>query len=101
MSTLLHGTFVAKAHNFPGMDKTTALHHLPELYARALLLHEEGLDEEAIADRLGIPVEAVQPCLRVGQLKLASVLVTDQEPTEQNQNQEPPLVLDPLERGGN
>ncbi|MEO7803835.1 MAG: sigma-70 region 4 domain-containing protein [Actinomycetota bacterium] len=61
------------------MDKTTALHHLPELYARALLLHEEGLDHHSIAERLGIPVEAVEPCLLVGELKLESVLIPQPE----------------------
>lgn len=64
------------------MDRATALKRLPELYARALLLKEEGLDEEAIAERLGIPEEAVGPALRVAELKLARIVMNGRGSTK-------------------
>lgn len=55
-------------------DRSAALRLLPELYARALQLKDEGLDEAAMSERLNIPLEAVGPCIRVAKLMLARIL---------------------------
>lgn len=70
------------------MDRKTALRHLPELYARALMLKEEGLSEAQIAARLEIPEEAVGPCLTVAEAKLLRI-VTD-GPEDRRKDKEKP-----------
>lgn len=55
------------------MDRSRAIDLLPEAYAEALRLQEEGLDD-LIPERLGIPPEAVGPLLRLARAKLAALL---------------------------
>jgi DNA-directed RNA polymerase specialized sigma24 family protein len=56
------------------MDRTVAIAELPEAYATAVRLADDGVDEKAIAAELGIEVEAVGPLLRVAHAKLAHTL---------------------------
>jgi hypothetical protein len=57
----------------PTMDQEQALRELPEMYAAALRLPDAGLDDDAIAGRLGLPVEGIPPLLRIAGAKLATV----------------------------
>jgi hypothetical protein len=56
------------------MDRTAAIAELPNAYATALRLRDEKLDDEAIAARLGIEVDAVAPLLRIAVAKLDGIL---------------------------
>jgi hypothetical protein len=56
------------------MDRTAAIAELPEVYATALRLRDEHVDRAAIANRLGIEIEAVEPLLRVAVAKLGGIL---------------------------
>lgn len=58
------------------MDRAAAIAELPEAYATALRLTDDGADDKAIAEQLGIAEEAVGPLLRVASAKLAHVLTT-------------------------
>lgn len=58
------------------MDRAAAIGELPEAYAKAIRLADDGLEHEEIAERLGIAVESVGPLLRVAGAKLAHVLTT-------------------------
>jgi hypothetical protein len=51
-----------------------ALHRLPAAYALALRLRAAGIDDVALADRLGIEPEAVVPLMAVADAKLAALL---------------------------
>ncbi len=62
------------------MDRATAIRRLPEPYAAALKLHDEGFDD-LIADRLDIEPEAVRTLLRLAEAKLAR-LVDEIEPAK-------------------
>ena len=63
------------------MDRSTAIGQLPEAYATALRLQEEGHDDKAIADQLGLAVEAVGPLLRMAAAKLRTLLTASGEGT--------------------
>jgi DNA-directed RNA polymerase specialized sigma24 family protein len=54
-----------------------ALERLPATYAEALRLREHGETDEAIAARLGIEPEAVEPLVRVAEAKLAALVDPD------------------------
>lgn len=54
------------------MDRSRAIGLLPEAYAEALQLDENGL-AHLIPERLGIPTEAVGPLLRLARAKLAAL----------------------------
>jgi DNA-directed RNA polymerase specialized sigma24 family protein len=56
------------------MDQEQALCELPEMYAAALRLRDAGLDDDAIAAQLTMPVEGVPPLLRIAAAKLATVM---------------------------
>jgi len=56
------------------VDQALALQRLPEVYAAALRLRDAGLDEDAIADELGMERAAVEPLLRVAEAKLAALI---------------------------
>jgi DNA-directed RNA polymerase specialized sigma24 family protein len=56
----------------PGDDR--ALDRLPATYAEVLRLHEGGEDAEAIAGKVGIEPEAVEPLVRVARAKLAALV---------------------------
>ena len=54
---------------------------LPEAYATALRLQDEGHDDKAIADQLGLAAEAVEPLLRMAAAKLCTLLAASEEGT--------------------
>jgi DNA-directed RNA polymerase specialized sigma24 family protein len=56
------------------MDRMDALAELPETYATALRLRDRNLNNEAIAEHLGIGIEGVQTLLRVADAKLKRLL---------------------------
>lgn len=56
------------------MDRAAAIAELPEAYAAALRARDEHLNNQDIAARLGIEVEAVAPLLRLAAAKLGSIL---------------------------
>jgi DNA-directed RNA polymerase specialized sigma24 family protein len=49
------------------------LERLPATYAEVMRLREHGETDEAIAARLGIEPEAVEPLVRIGEAKLAAL----------------------------
>jgi DNA-directed RNA polymerase specialized sigma24 family protein len=59
------------------VDRTAAIAELPEAYAAALRLRDAGLDDDAIAARLGIEVAGVEPLLRLAAAKLRGILSAD------------------------
>jgi DNA-directed RNA polymerase specialized sigma24 family protein len=56
------------------MDRAAAIAELPEAYATAVQLVDAGVNEEQIAEQIGIELEAVGPLLRVARAKLARAL---------------------------
>ena len=56
------------------MDAQRAIEFLPEPYAKALTLKEQGLSIDEIATGLGIAAESVDPCLKLAEAKLAKLL---------------------------
>jgi DNA-directed RNA polymerase specialized sigma24 family protein len=60
------------------MDRGTAIDSLPEAYANALRLCDQGHDNEAIAARLNLPKEAVGPLLRLAAAKLQAILTANE-----------------------
>jgi DNA-directed RNA polymerase specialized sigma24 family protein len=56
------------------MDRAEALELLPESYARALTLRENGRCPADIAEELDIVVEAVAPLLHIAEAKLTHLL---------------------------
>jgi DNA-directed RNA polymerase specialized sigma24 family protein len=81
------------------MDGTAAYAELPEPYAVALQLHDEGVSDEAIAARLGIEPEAVGPLLRLGAAKLARLL-GQRDALNEEQPEPPAQRPSAAERGG-
>ena len=63
------------------MDRSTAIDRLPEAYANALRLYDQGHDNQAIAARLDVPPEAVGPLLRLAAAKLQTILAANDEHT--------------------
>ena len=63
------------------MDRNTAIDRLPEAYAAALRLQDEGHDDNAIAARLDLAPAAIGPLLRVAAAKLNSILAAGEEGT--------------------
>jgi DNA-directed RNA polymerase specialized sigma24 family protein len=60
------------------MDRGTAIDRLPEAYANALRLCDQGHDNEAIAARLHLAPEAVGPLLRLAAAKLQTILAANE-----------------------
>jgi len=60
------------------MDRGTAIDCLPEAYANALRLYDQGHDNEAIAARLNLPPEAVGPLLRLAAAILQTILAANE-----------------------
>ena len=56
------------------MNRERALDELPDVYARALRLRDQGQPPHVIAAALGVPEQAVGPLLRLGEAKLARLL---------------------------
>lgn len=63
------------------MDRSTAIDRLPQAYAAALRLQDEGHDDNAIADRLEMTPAAAGPLLRVASAKLHAILAAGEEGT--------------------
>ncbi|HEX2382371.1 MAG TPA: hypothetical protein VHI95_07035 [Acidimicrobiales bacterium] len=66
------------------MRRSIAIGLLPPVHARALVLAEEGLDTEELADQLDLDPSAVGPLLRVAMAKLDALLAIDEPPTSRN-----------------
>lgn len=56
------------------MDRAEAVRLLPEAYARALTLRDQGCDHAGIAAALGVVPEAIGPLLRLADAKLQLLL---------------------------
>jgi DNA-directed RNA polymerase specialized sigma24 family protein len=65
------------------MDRAEAVRLLPEKYARALVLRDQGYDDARIAAALGIVPEAIGPLLRLAEAKLQQLLDNPPEADEQ------------------
>ena len=63
------------------MDRSTAIDRLPEAYANALRLYDQGHNDQAIAACFGIAPEPVGPLLRLSAAKLHSMLAANDERT--------------------
>lgn len=59
------------------MDRTAALGALPRTYALALVWSGEGVPAAEVAERLGVPQEAIGPLLRIAEAKLARLVSDD------------------------
>lgn len=59
------------------MDRVAALELLPEVYARALRLQEDGVDRAEIAGQLGTAPEAVASTLELAEAKLRRLMQQD------------------------
>ena len=57
------------------MDRATALGRMPQVYAEALRLREDGFEDTAIAQRLGLPPESMPSLFRIADAKLAELLM--------------------------
>jgi hypothetical protein len=55
------------------MDRSAAFHALPNRYAYALRMRQEGLDDAAIARILALDPVAVRPFLAVAEVKVAEL----------------------------
>jgi DNA-directed RNA polymerase specialized sigma24 family protein len=59
------------------VDRIAALELLPEVYARALRLRDEGASTARIASELGIALEAVASTLELAEAKLTRLAQRD------------------------
>ena len=59
------------------VDPKEARRRLPERHARALDLRDQGFDDRAIADSLGVPLAAVGPLLSIAEAKLTRLLTEE------------------------
>jgi DNA-directed RNA polymerase specialized sigma24 family protein len=65
------------------MDRAEAVRLLPEKYARALVLRDQGCDNARIAAALGIVPEAIDTLLRLAEAKLQQLLDNPPEVDDQ------------------
>jgi DNA-directed RNA polymerase specialized sigma24 family protein len=65
------------------MDRAEAVRLLPQKYARALTLRDQGCDNAQIAAALGIVPEAIGTLLRLAEAKLQQLLDNPPEVDEQ------------------
>ena len=56
------------------MDRSEALQALPDTYATALRLRDEGAEAAGVARALGVEPEAVGPLLTLADAKLADLM---------------------------
>jgi hypothetical protein len=56
------------------MDRTEAVQALPDTYAIALRLRDEGAEPDAVARVLALEPEAVGPLLTLAEAKLAGLM---------------------------
>lgn len=61
------------------MDRSAAIDRLPEAYATALRLQDDGHDNQVIAARLGLAPEAVDTLLNMATAKLRTLLTLSEE----------------------
>ena len=55
------------------MDRASALRQLPAVYASALRLREQGVDNLGVAEYLGIPAESIPALFRIAEAKLTEI----------------------------
>jgi hypothetical protein len=65
------------------MDIDAALGRMPQVYAEALQLRDNGLDALAIAERLLLPPQSMPSLFKLADAKLAA-LMAPTRPTEAN-----------------
>ncbi len=70
----------ATAGTVPTVDADDVRAALPEVYAEALRLRDQGLDQEEIAARLSVPVSAMTSLLWLASAKLSTLLADPPEP---------------------
>jgi len=56
------------------VDRAEALHALPQSYAIALRLRDEGVEPDAVARALDVEPEAIGPLLSLAEAKLAGLM---------------------------
>jgi DNA-directed RNA polymerase specialized sigma24 family protein len=56
------------------MDRADAIRRLPQAYALAITLRDQGRTHQDTADSLDIPLESVENLLRLADAKLARIL---------------------------
>ena len=56
------------------VDREAALRELPSVYAVVVRMADSGRDADAIAQALGVAVEAVPALVEVGRIKLAQLM---------------------------
>jgi hypothetical protein len=56
------------------VDRAEAIQALPDTYAIALRLRDEGVQPDAVARVLGVEPEAVGPMLTLAEAKLAALM---------------------------
>jgi len=64
------------------VDRAQALQALPDTYAVALRLRDEGVEPDAVARVLDVEPEAVGPLLTLAEAKLAGLMETPKRMTE-------------------
>jgi orotate phosphoribosyltransferase-like protein len=72
------------------VDRVAALQLLPEVYARALRLRDEGAGTARIASELRIAPEAVASALELAEAKLTRLAQGDDIATESPARHRPP-----------
>jgi hypothetical protein len=55
------------------MDRAIALSQLPAVYASALRLRDQGVDDDGVAHSLGIPTESIPALFRIAEAKLLEI----------------------------
>jgi hypothetical protein len=60
------------------MDRAEALQALPDTYAIALRLRDEGVEPDAVARVLDVEPEAVGPLLSLAEAKLAGLMAAEE-----------------------
>jgi DNA-directed RNA polymerase specialized sigma24 family protein len=58
------------------VDRAEALKELPDTYAIALRLRDEGVEPDGVARVLDVEPEAVGPLLKLAEVKLAGLMET-------------------------
>lgn len=56
------------------MDRADAIRRLPETYALAITLRDDGRMRQEIADALNVPLESIDNLLRLADAKLGRIL---------------------------
>ena len=72
----------------PTVDRNGALEALPDTYAIALRLRDEGVEQEAVARVVGVEPEAVGPLLILAEAKLAGLMEPPPSAADRGRGQE-------------